>query len=245
VIALIVLAALGLLALGGYEVYLESKKTVHAAPLSGQLRIDGSDVDWPSAAKSFRSDHFVAGTEDRGVSATWRLAWDASAFYVFASVQDIQPTLVNVARPSTLFNGDSVHFELGADARDLDATAGLRADDVHFMLGPVGNGDVVTATNRPRGGVFVAAGTPSGVTSASQRDNSGYTIEARIPWSVLRVDPKFGLMLAANFNVSDAQPANRAPAPLRGMLSTNPKRDAALQNHPGGWYWLKLDSPSS
>lgn len=243
-VVLVLLAGIGLFGFGAYQRFTEYQKTVQAASLSGQLNIDGADGDWPSAAKSYHSDHFVAGPEDRGVSATWRVAWDAGALYVFARVQDIDPTFVNTVKPSTLFNGDSVHFELGADARNLDATAPLRPTDVHFMLGPVGNGNVVAATNRPIGGVFVAAVSPS-ITAKSLRGADGYTVEARIPWRLLKIDPKFGLMLAANFNVSDAQPAARAPATLRGMLSNNPKRDAALQNHPAGWYWLKLDSPSS
>ena len=70
---------------------------------------------------------------------------------------------------------------------------------------------------------------------------TGYELEARVPWSALRLSeaPARGTVFAMNVNLSDATSAPATGA-LRTMLSSNPPRTARHQGLPRGWQTIAL-----
>lgn len=239
------LVLLGVLAFGvavGYQAYLAYTHTVHAPFAQSAIKVDGLDNDWPSGAKAYTASHLVDGTVDQGVQGKFKLAWDRTNLYVYASVFDPDPAFRVPGRLAQMFSVNSVSLELGADPSKLASDAPLRTDDVHIMIGPVSAtamGVVVNPEGRSGSGsiVFVAGSRVQAVV-AETHTNGGYTIEAAIPWSSIgRGTPAAGTTFGANLNVSDADENGR----YRAMFSNNPDRTASNQNRPRTWYLLTLD----
>lgn len=166
----------------------------------------------------------------------WHAQWDREALYLHAGVTDPAVREVELATPSAFWQGDSISFEFGPDARDLSDSDPLRnGADRHVMIGVTADG-AAAAVNIATGGQIRGAGLAPGVTAIAVRTAEGYEVEARVPWVVLGVDPPSrGDIFAGNLNVSDAA-ASRDWAFGR-MISSNPARD---QPHPGTWQWIVL-----
>ena len=78
-----------------------------------------------------------------------------------------------------------------------------------------------------------------GVQAAIGRDNDGWILEARIPWSVTGLNGVAnGAMFAANVNVAERQQAGFANL---GMMSTNAQRTLQVRMHPRYWQGLRLE----
>lgn len=200
-------------------------------PVAG-LTIDGDAADWPGrdVTVSGASVHPSPGA-DPGVTANWLIGYDSAALYVIAEVSDPSIDQAPIGDPDQLFVGDSIHFEFGADP---DGAGSLRQGDLHLMMAPVdpSNTDVLAAINPARDGAFRAGSAQPDVTAAVVWLQGGYRIEAAIPWSILGVgEPRPGLVLGMNFNVSDGDGTGR----LQEMVSSNPERTGPNQARPGTW----------
>ena len=217
---------------------------VVAVPFSAQGQVvDGQVDDW-RGVPSVRSTHQIAprpgGPTD--ISATWWLAWNEQALFVYTVVTDPVVTPVS-GDPVKAFRGDSVSFEFGPDTTGLAATAALRSRDVHLILGLADrDGRVVAARNNSNGKVMAAGGEVPDVQAVSWTVDRGYAVEAAVPWSVLRTSsPSSGAKFGANLNVSDTVPSGSRQGALNVMVSSNPAR--VRQERPALWDQVRLDGP--
>jgi hypothetical protein len=200
--------------------------------------IDGDFSEWQDVPAVVVTDVVASVGQPEGeFSARWNAQWDTEALYIHAVVTDPVITPVDVAQPGQFWRGDSVSFEFGPDARDLDATDPVwDGQDRHVMIGITDDG-ATAAVNVARGGTFAAGGLEPRITAVAVRTDEGYEVEARVPWTVLGEDPPFrGDAFSANLNVSDAA----APTVFSRMISSNPDRTAANQARPATWQTLVL-----
>lgn len=200
--------------------------TVQAARFATPPTIDGNGTEW-AGHTAYVVDHVIARRSSQpSVTASWQLGWDASSYYLFVRVVDPSVTQIWRDKPSQVFNGDSVSFELG-QVSSAPRTDVLPADDSHVLFGPDPGvpGSVVRARNVPKGGASFEAGPPfTGADAVWAPTADGYTIEASVRWTDLHVtDPHSGLALLTNLNVSDAI----ANGPDRGMFSTMSSNNTA------------------
>ena len=172
-------------------------------------------------------------------AGVWNLRWDREALYAAVIVLDTSLQPVDVTQPGQYWRGDSVSFEFGPAAGDLGARAVVRdGRDRHVMLGLAPEG-AVASINVAAGGTFPAGRQEPTITAVATRNDTGYTIEARIPWDALGTEPPArGQAFAANLNVSDA--AVSRVWDFGRMISSNPERTAANQARPGTWQTLVL-----
>jgi hypothetical protein len=206
--------------------------------------IDGHFDDWATQSSStVDTEVFPETTTADGFSADWAGSWDRDALYLHARVTDPSLRFVDESLPSQFWKGDSISFEFGPDPEGLSTDAGLRAErDLHVIIGLTENGPrAVINPASPRG--FVAGDFVDEISAAAAQIDGGYEIEARVPWSAVRIEtPSRGSVFGANFNVSDAAPTNKWA--LGRMISSNPERTGANQPHPGTWQRLVLaDEP--
>ncbi|MER7074011.1 CHAT domain-containing protein [Terrabacter sp. NPDC000476] len=211
--------------------------------------VDGSFDDWRSVTEH-DADAAVFGAASRraGLTATWQALWDHDAFYLHAVVDDPLVTPVQGA-PAAWWNGDAVSFEIGPDPRALSRTAPLRAGrDVHVILAVSADSDRraaadVNVVGRNSAGrlVFATGSARPGIAVVARARDTGYELEARLPWAELgrSVAPQRGEVLGLNVNVSDATGAG-PDWRLRTMLSSNPQRTGANQNAPARWQTVAL-----
>ncbi|WP_076259010.1 CHAT domain-containing protein [Intrasporangium flavum] len=226
-----------------------SDVTIGCAPVAPV--VDGSFDDWRSV-----TTHVVdapvpdfARVPVNGLSATWQALWDKDALFLHAVVTDPTHTGVAAGQPSQWWRGDAVSFEVGPDPRKLSAAAPLRkGKDFHVILALLDDGDrgAAAAVNvvgtSPKGQVVFATGSRRpGIAVVARPTDTGYELEARVPWSEIgrSVPPARGEVLGFNVNLSDARGSGTDWA-LRTMLSSNPSRSGANQNHPGTWQTLAL-----
>lgn len=167
----------------------------------GQFVLDGQLNEWASVGVPLTFAHFGAdawqGPQD--LSGTGWLGWDDNNLLFAASVRD--DTRVQTASSWEMFRGDSVELWIDADLQgDFDAAVG-DGDDWQFGFSP---GDFQRLA--PEGVVYIPVRDASlnqqvGVEAKPAGD--GYTLEARIPWSALRVRPQSGLVLGYTIDLSD------------------------------------------
>ncbi len=223
--------------------------TIGCAPVAPV--VDGSFDDWRSV-----TDHDIttpvpdfAQVPVNGLSARWQALWDKDALFVHARVTDPTHTGVVAGQPGQWWRGDAVSFEVGPDPRALSASAPLRkGKDFHVVLALLDDGDRgaaaavnVVGTTAKGQVVFVSGSRRPGIAVVARPTDTGYELEARVPWAEVgrSVPPGRGEVLGFNVNVSDARGSGAGWA-LRTMLSTNADRSAANQNHPGTWQTLAL-----
>ncbi|GAA5032597.1 hypothetical protein GCM10023258_31710 [Terrabacter aeriphilus] len=221
--------------------------TVGCAPVAPV--VDGSFDDWRSVPEH-DADAAVFGAASRraGLTATWQALWDHDAFYLHAVVDDPLVTPVQGA-PASWWNGDAVSFEIGPDPRALSRTAALRPGrDLHVILAVSADSDRraaadVNVVGRNSAGrlVFATGSARPGISVVARARDTGYELEARVPWAELgrSVAPQRGEVLGLNVNVSDAT-GTGPDWRLRTMLSSNPQRTGANQNAPARWQTAAL-----
>ena len=223
--------------------------TIGCAPVAPV--VDGSFDDWRSVTTR-EIDTPVpdfARVPVNGLSATWQALWDKDALFLHAVVTDPTHTGVVAGQPTQWWRGDAVSFEVGPDPRALSASAPLRkGEDFHVVLALLDDGDRgaaaavnVVGTSARGQVVFPTGSRRPKIAVVARPTDTGYELEARVPWSEIgrSVPPARGEVLGFNVNVSDAR-GSGADWVLRTMLSSNPSRSGANQNHPGTWQTLAL-----
>ncbi len=223
--------------------------TIGCAPVAPD--VDGSFDDWRSVTTRDIDTPVpdFARVPVNGLSATWQALWDQDALFLHAVVTDPKRTAVVAGQPSQWWRGDAVSFEVGPDPRALSPSAPLRkGKDFHVVLGLLDDGDrgaaaAVNVVGRSSKGqeVFPTGSRRPKIAVVARLTDTGYELEARVPWSEIgrSVPPARGEVLGFNVNVSDAR-GSGADWVLRTMLSSNPSRSGANQNHPGTWQTLAL-----
>ncbi len=141
------------------------------------------------------------GSED--LTATWQLAWDNNNLYLAVTVLD--DIHVQIQSSNLIFQGDSVDMQLDTDRLGDFERNNLSSDDFQITLSP-GDFNTLPAsvwrwTATDNGSLLDAP--DHGIIVRAQRTDTGYLIEAAVPWRDLNVTPSNGLVLGASFNATD------------------------------------------
>jgi hypothetical protein len=200
---------------------------ISARRLATPPTIDGRGEDWPATAPIV-ADLLVAGNTAT-VKGLWTLGWDPDNLYVVVQVVDSEVTTTNAQNPARLFQGDAVTLQFGSSGANADGI-NLSPGDISLSIGPNGSGGAVSALTLGSGPAFdVDAGraAPS-VKAAAVSGSGGYTIEAAVPWSVIRMPevpgptpPAAGTQFGGNLLVDDADPAPGSQSGIRSRVSNN------------------------
>jgi serine/threonine-protein kinase len=178
---------------------------VNAAFFSSAPTIDGNLNEWLGvtpvlAAHRTFEDASWDGSED--LTAAWQLAWDNNNLYLAVTVAD--DIHAQNQSGNLIFQGDSVDMQLDTN-RQGDLSSSLSSDDFQITLSP---GDFNTLppsafrwTANNSGSIVNAP--EHGIVVQAQRTESGYTIEAAVPWRDLNMTPSTGMVLGASFNATD------------------------------------------
>ncbi|HET7011267.1 MAG TPA: sugar-binding protein [Anaerolineales bacterium] len=181
---------------------------VAAAHLSTPPTIDGDLADWATATYSVSQVTYGAarwsGLND--ASGVFYIGWDSSALYIAARVTDDQ--YVQISSGHDMYLGDSLEIQLDANLASDFYTVSLSSDDYQIGLSAGNFGSISPQAYRwyPSD----KAGVPSGVTVGGKSTTSGYTLEAKIPWTVFGVTPAEGSRYGFTLSVSDNDSAGAA-----------------------------------
>jgi hypothetical protein len=197
-----------------------------ARRLATQPTIDGKGDGWPAMSPIVADYAFVGSATIKGL---WSLGWDADNLYLLVQVVDPELTTTNAQNPTRLFQGDAVTIQFGSPGANADGT-NLSPGDVSLSIGPSGGTGAVAALTVGSGRSFdVDAGrsVPS-VTAAALQSAGGYTVEAAVPWSVIRLPDAGGLttkyagaQFGMNVITDDADPAAGSATGIRSRVSNN------------------------
>lgn len=176
----------------------DRNRVIEATPLQRPIVVDGSLAEWDlgrSLAMTY-SDSLAPR-----FTASLALAYDDDALYVAAHIVDDSP-LVNqhdpLVDPERGWSGDALQIRMSTDASlpwPLPAS-GFDKDNPLYRSDRIAHLTLWEFTGRHEPvlmieygmdyhGRRVLRGPASGVAFAKDRDNQGYTVEARIPWSLL------------------------------------------------------------
>lgn len=177
--------------------------SVSAAFLSAPPAIDGDLSDWDSASYTIDKPLSYASTGWTGtadLSATFYLAWDAS--YLYLAVSRTDDSFVQISSGRYMYKGDDVEIQLDADLAGDRSSGSLSSDDYQIGLSPGNFG-----SRAPEAYLWFPRSREGGLPAVSVKavaQNQGYTLEARIPWSVFSVTPiegaRYGFVLALSDN---------------------------------------------
>lgn len=182
----------------------------------GRVILDGQLDDWVS--QSIDVAHVAFGQSywdgPADLSASAFLAFDAANLYVAVRVTDdffSQPSL-----GADLHLGDSVEVQLDTDLAG-DFSQGVYSDD-DWQIG-LSPGDF--AGQAAEAFVWRPKASATGIRVASRKIESGYIVEAAIPWQLLGLDAAQTSRIGIAVNVSD----NDYPGPAQvTMVSSVPSR---------------------
>ncbi len=157
-------------------------------------------------------------------------AWDDRALYLAVAVRDERPS--PPAGGARLYEGDSLEIQLDTQLLEDWESAVFDADDWHVGLSP---GDLQAAATagpspagqasilRPEAWVWRPAGRQGTLElplAAAVRPG-GYALELALPWSLLGLTPRAGLVLGLSLSASDN---DRAAPAQESMVSSSPLR---------------------
>jgi hypothetical protein len=174
--------------------------------------IDGDLADWasvPNAIKVADRAQVVWDTQawksPEDLSGTVTLAWREEHLYVAANVTD--DTLVT-QRGQGLWKGDNVTLYIDARPDAEPSRDSLGEGQYRVALSPGNFSDYP-----PEAWCHAPDGCrPGGILVGAKRTETGWMIEAAIPWRLLRVDaPKAGLPLRVEVCISDTDGEAREP----------------------------------
>lgn len=200
--------------------------------------IDGLLNEWDgvtSVSSSFRVFQISTwdGTDD--LTASWRLAWDLNHLYV--GVEVIDDIHVQTQTGNQIFRGDSVDMQFDTN-READFGNGLSPDDFQITFSPGDYASLPESAFRFQGtanGQILDAPGGHHITLKAQQTESGYTVEAAIPWGDLDLTPSAGLVIGIALNANDNDsPGTAAQEVMMSHVATRTLTD------PSGWGTLTL-----
>jgi len=157
-------------------------RKVSAGRPTAPMVIDGQLAGWPGRPpERIGADRLVAGRENGGVEAAFKVSWDDMNLYLLANVTDPTPML-NEHTGDRLWNADVLELFIGSEK--LDQGGPLLFTDRQILLG-AGKSNQTFVVNQTKQPAIETSVTPS-------VDGKGYTLEAAIPWTALAVTPKEG-----------------------------------------------------
>lgn len=207
---------------------------ISAYYFSSPPTIDGSlgdwDLDWISVNNVIFGKDNWSGSAD--LSAQVVFGWDRNYLYVVVKVMD--DTYVASPSGADLYKGDGLEILLDTNLSSDYKSEALSSDD--YQLG-ISAGDL---TKNDKGAAYLwypdsHAGTKSKVIIQGRPTDSGYRIEAAIPWSVFGMTPQAGWHYGFAFSVSD----NDNPASHTQQTMVSNVKDRKLTD-PTTWGTLIL-----
>jgi hypothetical protein len=178
-----------------------NESPAYAARLETPPVVDGDISDWATVA--FLVDRCTfgcsawSGLDD--AYATYQLGWDSAALYVAVKVAD--DAHVQLARGARLYRGDSIEVQFDANLRGDFSRTTLSGDDFQIGLSPGDLDGLAPEAYRwfPSG----FAGPVAAITVRARETDTGYMLEARIPWSVFGATPRAGDLFGFVVSISD------------------------------------------
>jgi len=183
--------------------------------------LDGNFNDWSSPA--YPAEFVVYGSSQWGgkndLSASVQVSWDDQNFYLAAKIQD--DNYVQTASGENIFKGDSLELLVDTKLQTDLYVSSLSPDD--FQLGisagsPLPGQAVETYLWFPAS----LSGKRNTIQVGAVQIQSGYQVEASIPWTIFDISPIPGLELGFAFSVSDNDLSGQAAQ--QSMVSTVPGR---------------------
>jgi LCP family protein required for cell wall assembly len=216
-----------------------SDSTIHAAAvLTPPPKIDGDLSEWTflpyPASEPISGQSNWEGPAD--LAATFNAAWDAENLYLAVDVND--STFVQVSRGSNLDQGDSVELWLGARTSASGGSHALNDDDFRLGLSP---GNLISPVGGPEAYLWLPASQARSVQEAkvgARLTNSGYELEAAIPWGLFHVTPGVGQTLDLALTLNDDDTPGNA-----GQQTQVTNRKGQKLADPSTWGVLVLDGP--
>jgi hypothetical protein len=161
-------------------------KIVAAPPALPGLQLNGSTTNWPGRpAEPIAASRVMIGNPNPKLGGDFRLCWDAQALHFLIQVKDPTPGKSN-KEPKSYWSADAIELFVGS--KNLNEGGTLQFSDRQILIG---------AGAKP--GVFVVdhpdAGKECSVVVVKDVSGDGYTLQVRLPWSVLGITPKTGMEL--------------------------------------------------
>ena len=151
---------------------------------------------------------------DADLSAQVYLGWDASNLYLAVQVRDDKIVVVRSGR--NLYLSDDVEIQFDANLVTDFTSTSLSSDDYQIGLSAGNFGTI--AANAYRWYPRSTEGALSAVVVKGKQLADGYTLEAKIPWTVFGVTPVAGAKYGFAVSVSDDDQAGTAVQ--QSMIST-------------------------
>jgi hypothetical protein len=181
---------------------------LNAVNLAVAPAIDGDLSDWKGG--SFPLAVCVYGCNlrsgDADLAAQAFLGYDSTNLYVAVQVRDDK--YVQVTSGRNLYLGDDVEIQLDANLAADFVTTSLSSDDYQIGLSAGNFGTV--APNAYRWYPRSSEGAVSTVVVKGKQMADGYTLEAKIPWTVFGLTPVAGAKYGFAISVSDDDQAGTA-----------------------------------
>ncbi|MCO6451280.1 MAG: hypothetical protein J5I90_10885 [Caldilineales bacterium] len=166
------------------------------------IRIDGNLDDWagiPATQVTIVQSGLENYSGAGDLSVNVRLAWDEANLYY--SIDVIDDVHVQEMSGFSLYNGDSSELWIDSDLPTDFDSAIITGDDFQIGFSP-GN-----ATGNPaEAAVWYPQRRPEWnqqIVAAAALRGGGYALEAAIPWTMLNVQPRSGLVLGYAINAND------------------------------------------
>ncbi|NPA26706.1 MAG: hypothetical protein GXO36_03800 [Chloroflexi bacterium] len=184
--------------------------TVKARRLTTPPTIDGDLTEWQKA-DWFSANHVIFGPENwlgpADVSAVFALGWDVDALYIAARVTD--DVYVQLSTGFSLFKGDAIEIVMDTDLAGDFSNPNMNSDDYHIGFSP-GYKEPGQRTEAYLWFPETLRGPRTLSTQiGAQRTEQGYTVEIRLPWTVLNHIPEPGGYYGFAFRVSDNDAVGR------------------------------------
>ncbi|WP_010180706.1 sugar-binding protein [Aquimarina agarilytica] len=178
--------------------------------LNTQLTIDGSDADW--SQNSYPLSNKILGnvTSDNDLSAKFQAQWDSEYLYILVDVTD--DDLSNDSEQP--YQDDSV--EIYIDGGNEKSSSYDNND--HQLVFQYNSGTVYHYPANQQN--------PSGVNFAQTSKNSGYTLETRIAWSFIGINPEIDKPFGLDIHVNDDDNGGNRDK----KITWNASSDIAWQN---------------
>lgn len=181
--------------------------------------IDGDLGDW--SGTTFTASQCVFGCSlwsgENDLSASYYMGYDSSALYVGVKVKDDQ--YVQLSTGHLMYKGDDVEIQLDTNLAGDFADKSLSADDYQMGMSAGNFGSRAPEAYRWYPASLQAA-LPSVFIKAKQA-TGGYTLEAKIPWTVFKVTPTSGARFGFALSLSDDDlPGSAVQQSLVSSVST-------------------------
>jgi hypothetical protein len=189
---------------------------LNATNLAVAPAIDGELGEWTGGSYPLPACVYGCSLRsgDADLSAQVYLGWDASYLYLAVQVRDDKIVVVRSGR--NLYLSDAVEIQLDANlAADFSSTS-LSSDDYQIGLSAGNFGTI--APNAYRWYPRSTEGSLSAVVVKGKQLADGYTLEAKIPWTVFGVTPVAGAKYGFAVSVSDNDQSGTAVQ--QSMIST-------------------------